>query len=449
MKSLKTFLLPLFFMLLIIGCAGSDSPVIPDQSEKNTSLPVENILSSDRHTLLGKWDLNFLLEEQLVIVSEYRDSETHYNVTTVIPTPEIIINSYDPLTNIIDVDVTISNPYTIDVYDVRLIIFTDASGHLLQNDDGWTPLYDIPGGLPVNPFRAYAKIVPERKFAGQTEHAENLLILLPGGNPNVTFAIDASYPGNCEEPYKFGSLSQEILYDEIGAAAILQVGVFDHQNNVNSVNLYCPEITNTDLVPFTYIGFGGWELELINNMGADPGEYEGWLVASSSDSGGLALYKPVDIVVSRLTTGWAQSISEDRNNGECIYFDGDKNLYITGQFHIETDFDPGRDEDFHYSEGSYDIYLTKYDYDGNFEWARTWGGEPCCSEAGYGVTTDMNGDVFVTGHFIGEPDFDPGPDETIVASNGHKDIFLSKFDPDGNFLWVLTWGGSESPPYNS
>ena len=226
-------------LFLLLACLGvmaafscsnkTTAPTVPDNSFFD--LPTPQINEVPGRTLLGTWTITFDTENLDFEINSSRISEMHYNATHLIPAPQILINGFDPITNIIDVDVTISNPYPLDVYDVRLIIYTDSVGHKLQNDDGWTALYEIPGGLPINPFKAYAKDQPNSLFAGQTEYTENLQILLPGGNPNVSFAIDASYPGNCEEPHKIGNFSQGVLYDQIGSSAIIQVDVYDWQND--------------------------------------------------------------------------------------------------------------------------------------------------------------------------------------------------------------------------
>ena len=71
-------------------------------------------------------------------------------------------------------------------------------------------------------------------------------------------------------------------------------------------------------------------------------------------------------------------------------------------------------------------------------WARTWGGS--FQDSGGGVATDDSGNVYITGSFEGTVDFDPDGGDTHT-SNGEADVFLSKFDSTGNFLWVRTWGG--------
>ena len=454
----------LFFLLAVIGVMAAFScssktttPTVPDNSFFD--LPIPQINDVPGRTLLGTWTITFDTENLDFEINSSRLSEMHYNATHLIPSPEIVINGFDPSTCTIDVDVTISNPYPVDVYDVRLIIYTDAVGHILQNDDGWTSLHDIPGGWFINPFRAYAKDQPNCVFAGETECTENLKIFLPGGNSNVSFAIDASFPDNCEEPYKIVNFSQDVLYNQIGSSAMIHVDVYDWENDVNEVNLYCPAITGTTFVPFIpyiiHIGYSSWKMELGNNTGA-AGELTGFIIASSANSGSLQLYKPVVIMVHKLENWvhiWGNDIEDDpnfSNQGNSVAIDSVGSIYVTGYFtngtNGSTDFDPGPEEDWHSAAGYRDAFLCKYDSQMNYLWACTWGGEKL--SYGSNLVFDDAGNIYLTGSFKGEVDFDPGPGENIHFSKGSYDSSLSKFDPDGNFIWVRTWGGTGQDHYS-
>jgi len=113
-------------------------------------------------------------------------------------------------------------------------------------------------------------------------------------------------------------------------------------------------------------------------------------------------------------------------------------VYVTGEFSGDVDFDPGPGSDIHISIGDGDIYVSKFDTEGNFIWARTWGGEG--ADRGRALVIDALGNVYVTGYFKWEADFDPGPDQDIRESIGELDAYLSKLDPDGNLVWAITWG---------
>ncbi|MCD6217757.1 hypothetical protein J7L05_07835 [bacterium] len=286
-----------FVVILIVafGCSsGNSSPVTPQ--DISTDIPTGEMEAESRK-LLGVWNLEFDAESLEAIVTPSRLANTHYQVKYLIPTPEVVINAYHP-NYVVDADVTLTNPFTFDAYDIRLILFTDDESHILENPDCWTGLYDIPAGMPINPFKAYAKDEPNRVFAGGTNHTENLLVFSPPGSHPIQFAIDASFPVNCEEPYEITDFNQGVLYDEIGYSTDIEITVRDWQDDANEVKLYCPEITGGTLLTFDQIDPDKWQAEIINETGALSGEYEGYVIATSSNSGTLALYDEVAIIVN-------------------------------------------------------------------------------------------------------------------------------------------------------
>jgi hypothetical protein len=293
-----SFLL-VFMILIITGCSSTKStPVIPENPQADINLPANELSTSESsRSILGAWTLSINHETLEATVTPNRSLDRHYNVKYLIPTPEVVINTIYP-NYVIDADVTLTNPYTFPAYDVRLIIFTDEYGHFLDNADVWTDLYDIPAGQDINPFKAYAKDRPNRIFEGETQHTENLLVFAPPPGHPIQFAIDASYPGNCEEPYAFENFQQDVLHPHVGANATVTIDVLDWQNNVSEVYLQCPEITNEPETAFEYVSSNRWRLNLVNNAGAPIGTYTAYLLSRSSNSGGLALYDKILITVS-------------------------------------------------------------------------------------------------------------------------------------------------------
>jgi hypothetical protein len=58
------------------------------------------------------------------------------------------------------------------------------------------------------------------------------------------------------------------------------------------------------------------------------------------------------------------------------------------------------------------------------------------------TVTDINGNVYTTGSFIDIVDFDPGPGVfNLTSSVGNYDIYVSKLDANGNFVWARQMGG--------
>lgn len=322
----------LFLMFVAVGCSSNQiNPITPSDYQSEQNLPVNKIDESQSgHNILGSWAFDFNVEQMTASLHQNRENKIHYNATWMLPTPVVVINSYDSVTEIIDVDVTIVNPYEIDAYDVRAIIYSDEIGHELINEDNWTGLFDIGGGEQVNPFKTFATDEPNRLFAGLSEYTENMQILLPGGNGFVRFAIDVSFPDNCAEPYLIDNFSQTDLYDTIGSEALLQVDVFDWQNDVSMVSLFCPEITNTVMKDFHPVSGSLWNLDLLNATVAPAGEYEGVILAYSDNSAGVFLYDFVTIsIVEDPVTEWTILIYADETSDAVEFF-------VQGLNEIET-----------------------------------------------------------------------------------------------------------------
>ncbi len=89
------------------------------------------------------------------------------------------------------------------------------------------------------------------------------------------------------------------------------------------------------------------------------------------------------------------------------------------------------------NSGIDDIFLVKYDENGNTLWAKNAGG--IYTDHGNSITTDASGNVYVTGEFA-SPIITFGGD--TLFNVGSDDIFLAKYDANGNILWVKDAGGS-------
>ncbi len=140
---------------------------------------------------------------------------------------------------------------------------------------------------------------------------------------------------------------------------------------------------------------------------------------------------------------WAKSFGGFNNDfGYSIAVDVSGNVYTTGYFYGTVDFDPGVGVFNLASSGNKDIFLNKLDASGIFVWSKNIGGTT--DDWGSSVVVDVTNKVYITGFFSGTMDFDPGVGITNITSAGQEDIFVSKFDQSGNFLWGKAMGGTLS-----
>jgi hypothetical protein len=136
---------------------------------------------------------------------------------------------------------------------------------------------------------------------------------------------------------------------------------------------------------------------------------------------------------------WAKQIenwSFPPNNS--IIFDDKENVYLTGLFSRIVDFDLGN--------GTYNLtpntfngnaFVLKLNSDGDFVWAKKLG-----ARIGFGIGVDKFGNVITVGRMTnGISDFDPNEDVYNLSPKGYNDVYLSKLDSMGNFVWAKQIGG--------
>ncbi len=154
----------------------------------------------------------------------------------------------------------------------------------------------------------------------------------------------------------------------------------------------------------------------------------------------------LDIFVSKLNAAgnfvWAKSMLGTAQNQAADIIVDAGNVYTTGSYNGTVDFDPGAGTFNLTAKSSEEIFVSKLTAAGNFVWAKSMGG----SDRSYAnaITVDGSGNVYTTGSFRGTTDFDPGAGVSNLTSAGESDIYVSKFDAAGNFVWARNMGGKDS-----
>ncbi|HOY33255.1 MAG TPA: SBBP repeat-containing protein [Bacteroidales bacterium] len=134
---------------------------------------------------------------------------------------------------------------------------------------------------------------------------------------------------------------------------------------------------------------------------------------------------------------WAKNaIGSDLDEGNSIAVDSSGNTYITGQFESTT-LNFGLASCTNSTSPSYtDVFIAKFDVNGNCLWAKSAGG----SESDYGaaIAVDNSGNVFVTGRFSSPT---MNFDGTTITNSNMTDIFIAKYNSSGVIQWAKAIGG--------
>ncbi|MDO9001804.1 MAG: T9SS type A sorting domain-containing protein [Bacteroidota bacterium] len=132
---------------------------------------------------------------------------------------------------------------------------------------------------------------------------------------------------------------------------------------------------------------------------------------------------------------WAKSATgANAENGNCITTDVSGNVFVAGYFYSPTIIFGTYTLT---NTGNYDLFIVKYDINGNVLWAKSGGG--AFDDVGLSIAADGNGNVYVTGYFY-SPVFTLGT--FTLTNNGVGDAFIAKFDGSGNEIWLKNYGGA-------
>jgi hypothetical protein len=160
-------------------------------------------------------------------------------------------------------------------------------------------------------------------------------------------------------------------------------------------------------------------------FGAAGGALPGQTFAGGPDDVFLRRY---DLAGNELWTRQFGTAGDDFPGSGPIALD-DSGIYVVG---LTDGAFPGQ-----VNAGSYDVFVRKYDYDGNEVWTRQFG------TAGYDQAEGIDagrGGLFIAGFVEGAL---PGQ-----VHGGSFDAFVRRYDYDGNEVWTRQLGGSGSEDFH-
>ncbi len=141
---------------------------------------------------------------------------------------------------------------------------------------------------------------------------------------------------------------------------------------------------------------------------------------------------------------WAKMGLNGRG-AKSVAIDANGNLLVSGTFNNEINFD----NNLLISTGAcYGVFLAKYSNSGNFIWANathySFAGNGTPDAMSNGICTDDNSNVYLTGFFGSDTVFfDDSNDIYVTNTESVRNVFLAKYNPDGNALWAR---GATSKP---
>ncbi len=242
-------------MLVLASCTsqGTPGPITP-----NSNMAADN----PGHQLMGVYDVSINLHTLETTVSPGRQAVQHFDVTQYLIPPHcsdcftIQVVEIDWVERELTANVTVKNfSNSLTGYDVRGIVYP-LGNYIILNPHAYTLLHAPPGVTDPSGFRAYKWDTADRELGPGESAVETYVISFPDGAGfiDLRYAIDASWPDHCPEPYDIFGLEQTPLDISAGATADISIHVADWQADTSKVTI------NTDVL-------GGSEFELVHDTG--------------------------------------------------------------------------------------------------------------------------------------------------------------------------------------
>jgi len=156
-----------------------------------------------------------------------------------------------------------------------------------------------------------------------------------------------------------------------------------------------------------------------------------------------------DVFVAKYSSSgafiWAFNLGgTNMDMGMSIEFDNQGNIVVGGIFRSTVDFDPSPSTYTLSSVGTgeFDGFFAKYNPNGTLMWAKSVGGDNLLGEWVRDIKVDATNNIYVVGYYTGTIDLDPTITAYNLVSNGNYDIYLAKYDANGNILWGHSFGGA-------
>jgi len=244
-------------------------------------------------------------------------------------------------------------------------------------------------------------------------------------------------------------------YSNTGLTANTQycytVKAYDNAGNVSVQSAQACSTTQSNLPPtgahlwsYNFGGTGSTDSAITTSVAVDgsgnvvvTGNFQGVAYLGGAplvSSGGQ------DIFVAKYSaTGvhlWSQRFGSTADDyGYSVAVDSSGNIVVTGSFIGTVGFGGG--SLISVGSGFSDIFIAKYSPTGSHLWSKRFGDTG--NDRSGDITVDSNGNIVVTGAFVGTVDFGGG---ALTSVSGTNDVFVAKYTSAGAHVWSKSFGST-------
>lgn len=255
--------------------------------------------------------------------------------------------------------------------------------------------------------------------------------------------------------------AESILTDAAGN--IIITGAFQSESltfgsitldNINAPNqdLFLAKFNSAGEVVWA-IRAGGTQADYGLSLAMDPSGniyLGGYFKSTSITFGGITLSNPGtpygDPFVAKFdsdgNTLWAKKSANALSSDGILSVatDPSGNVYATGSF-ISDEITFGSTTLTNSGSATQDLFVVKYSSSGAVLWAKRVGGAG--DDQGNAVAVDHAGNLILTGQFSSSSIL-VGTTSLLNDNAPNNDLFVAKYNPSGNVLWVFRSGGADS-----
>lgn len=232
-----------------------------------------------------------------------------------------------------------------------------------------------------------------------------------GSGANTDRGIDVAFD-NSGNVYAAGAFSQNITFDVL------------HSNTMFNV-IFLIKLNSSGVEQWFKV-MGGGTSNIVNALTSDS---SGNIYATGDFSGTMTFYNSPNTTLSATNTNrvfavkyttagatsWAAANSSENNlTSQAIAADGSGNVYIIGHFKCtHTEFTNAYGDAIFNSIGENDVFVSKFDNTGTWDFAKHFGGSG--EDYGYGIDAKTNDQPHICGSFENTMNFPVSAD--FIASN--------------------------------